>query len=457
MGDRNIVTLTGLIVVLSLPLLAQRPSADIEWIVRDNSSHHTRLAISPDSKHVATTSSDQVNQDIRVYAIDEGELSSGGELESVIPFGAVAAHYNSRYVRYWQLAFSSNNTLLVSLSFSDSGNKSFVFGLANIDMTDKTVQEFKRYNAYGYENDYRGGVYAYQANRSGGIDTFEMFNLQSGDSHQFLSRQEVALHGGVRLVALSEDGSVVVLRQNEYFWLIETATGEIIAEQNNTYIGEFKKALLLPDHQSILIFGYVNTLDVFNVVTGTVEHRVVNGNLFTQRTEDIALSPGGKYAATASDDGIIHLWNLQTGEEEYRYEDYQGYYTDLEFTPDGERLITLTYDGALISWYIPSRIKSSDNVNTMNVEEVERYSLSTNITLDREDAIFRVLFNLPKRSDVQVDLYNLRGERVAGIPKQTMEGGEQYLELNAKNLPDGLYLYKVESGEGVGTGRLIVQ
>ena len=461
MNHRLAIPLACLLFGLNMPLPAQRLSPDIDWMVLDDNASSTFLTISPDSKHVAV---DHAREDIWIYAMEEGELNAPGELESVIPYTKFPlSSYRSPYVRYMHLGFVSNNSLLIAVSFLDTVD--FLSGISFLqtDLSGDHIREVKRHtipSSSGSTLDvYRGGegVFGYRAR-----DIINIFNAKSESTIAFPSRYNPSIYGPILLVGISDDGSIVALRQNRYYWLAEIATGKIIAEREFGSIIEYRTmtAPFMSDNRSILCLGYDNILRAVNLETGEINRLVVNGalgSLYAPKSNDMALSPGGNYAATASEDGIIHLWDLRTGEEVYTYDDYQGIHTELEFTPDGEHLVSFTSDGALISWNVPAFIKSSDNVSSVATTGEGRIPFSTSATFDRGSSSLHILLDLPERSDVRLDLYDLRGERVGGRSEWLMEKGKGRVEYNLSNLPDGIYLYRIVAGERIGEGKVIVQ
>lgn len=49
----------------------------------------------------------------------------------------------------------------------------------------------------------------------------------------------------------------------------------------------------------------------------------------------VAFSPDGRMLATASYDGTVGLWSIQTGEQLKRLKGHNGWVTSVVFSPDG--------------------------------------------------------------------------------------------------------------------------
>ncbi len=97
---------------------------------------------------------------------------------------------------------------------------------------------------------------------------------------------------------------------------------------------------------------------VWNAETGA-EVLALNGH--TARVRAIAFSPDGKLIATGSRDGTARIWNAETGAELKKFVSMLGdkllEINDLEFTPDGKKLIAARNDAAVI-WEISTDSKS---------------------------------------------------------------------------------------------------
>jgi WD40 repeat protein/tRNA A-37 threonylcarbamoyl transferase component Bud32 len=66
----------------------------------------------------------------------------------------------------------------------------------------------------------------------------------------------------------------------------------------------------------------------------------------------MAVAPGGDRAATGGLDGLIRIWNLQTGEETATLSGHTWSVTSLAFSPSGDRLVSGSLDGTVRIWDI---------------------------------------------------------------------------------------------------------
>ncbi len=68
-----------------------------------------------------------------------------------------------------------------------------------------------------------------------------------------------------------------------------------------------------------------------------------------------------------------------------------------------------------------------------------------------------ILFSLSKSTSVSLKIYNLLGKEVETLISEYYCMGIHKVEWNAKDLPSGIYLYRLEAGNNVETKKLILQ
>ena len=56
-------------------------------------------------------------------------------------------------------------------------------------------------------------------------------------------------------------------------------------------------------------------------------------------------------------------------------------------------------------------------------------------------------YQIPQKSMVDLKIYNVLGEEVADLINENMDAGYYSVRFDAKNLPSGVYLYKIQAGE----------
>jgi len=65
-------------------------------------------------------------------------------------------------------------------------------------------------------------------------------------------------------------------------------------------------------------------------------------------------------------------------------------------------------------------------------------------------------FSIPVKSNVKITILNAIGEEVAVILNEIKEAGYHYIQLNASNLPSGVYFYQLKAGSFVQTKKMIL-
>ena len=67
-----------------------------------------------------------------------------------------------------------------------------------------------------------------------------------------------------------------------------------------------------------------------------------------------------------------------------------------------------------------------------------------------------IKFNLPKSSDVRIEVYNATGQKVQTLLNKKMSAGNHQIEFNAGDLASGVYLYKIEAGDFQDVKKMIL-
>ena len=67
-----------------------------------------------------------------------------------------------------------------------------------------------------------------------------------------------------------------------------------------------------------------------------------------------------------------------------------------------------------------------------------------------------IIYSLPERSDIQLSLYNVIGEKVFVLTDQNASEGTHSVSIKTTNLPKGAYTYMLNSSGRIATGQVIV-
>jgi len=97
-------------------------------------------------------------------------------------------------------------------------------------------------------------------------------------------------------------------------------------------------------------------------------------------------------------------------------------------------------------------------INKLNVSEnviPKEYSLEQNYPNPFNPST-TIQFSLPKQTVLKINIYNMLGEQLATIAEGTYEAGYHKVTFNAKSLPSGTYIYRLESSEFVQVKKMIL-
>ena len=67
-----------------------------------------------------------------------------------------------------------------------------------------------------------------------------------------------------------------------------------------------------------------------------------------------------------------------------------------------------------------------------------------------------ISWQLAVGSHVEVTVYNVLGEKIATLVAEKQSAGYHQIEFNAKNLPSGVYLYRMKAGKWQDVKKMIL-
>jgi len=68
----------------------------------------------------------------------------------------------------------------------------------------------------------------------------------------------------------------------------------------------------------------------------------------------------------------------------------------------------------------------------------------------------RISFELARATEIRIDVYNLRGQKIHSLPSALMEAGEHSISLNGFDLDSGLYLIRLQTHDQVFTHKALL-
>jgi len=151
--------------------------------------------------------------------------------------------------------------------------------------------------------------------------------------------------------------------------------------------------------------------------------------------------------------------------------DFQFHYTDEQLNDANiieSSIVVKFWDSDMSQWVTVSgaNLNTTDNVVTFNVSHVANFFIlagdSPNEVGENTNALpdqfvlnqnypnpfnpsTTIEFSLPKRSDVEVTVYNILGKKIAELANGNYAAGNYSIDFNAKGLPSGVYFYRLKT------------
>ncbi len=126
-----------------------------------------------------------------------------------------------------------------------------------------------------------------------------------------------------------------------------------------------------------------------------------------------------------------------------------------DFTlPSGSSLLTFGTDGKAIGdprWATnaPTAVDGQQSAQPLTYSLDQNYPNPFNPSTS-------ISFTLKKSGMTTLEVYNILGSRVATLINRNLSAGSHNINFNAENLPSGVYLYKLSSGNIVLTKKMVL-
>jgi hypothetical protein len=101
---------------------------------------------------------------------------------------------------------------------------------------------------------------------------------------------------------------------------------------------------------------------------------------------------------------------------------------------------------------------SMDDLSSISKEDyirVSEYHLSQNYPNPFNPST-TIEFDLPKASDVRIEVYNIAGQKIQTLLNERMPAGSHRVEFDASGFASGIYYYRVEAGGFVEVKKMIL-
>jgi WD40 repeat protein len=183
----------------------------------------------------------------------------------------------------------------------------------------------------------------------GGDGTLKLWNLETGETTGVFTCHAnprvdasvvVAYSEKAGLAATSGNGLPICLRALETGKLVRTIATIGNGFHNVCFSADGKRLAACPDAKP----------RIFAVETGDELLQIDGAAVLS-----LAFSPDGKRLVTGGDwgDCTVRVWNAKTGQELRRYEGHGGCVGCVAFFPDGQRIVSASYDGTARIWGAP--------------------------------------------------------------------------------------------------------
>lgn len=68
----------------------------------------------------------------------------------------------------------------------------------------------------------------------------------------------------------------------------------------------------------------------------------------------------------------------------------------------------------------------------------------------------KIRFNLARKNNVQLEIFNILGQKVLEIKRKSMGAGQHELKIDLNRMASGLYLYRLQAGDHVAIKKMIL-
>jgi WD40 repeat protein len=177
----------------------------------------------------------------------------------------------------------------------------------------------------------------------GGDQTVRLWNLETGLEAKRFGTYQAAVSG----IAVSADGKRVLFGVSGHHTvrLVQVETGKEL--QRFAHPDHVHGIALSADGKMSVTGSYDGIVRVWDNETGQ-ELKRLRGH--KDRVWHVAISPDGKLAASGGRESSVRLWDVRTGREVREFAGHTLGTHGLCFSPDGRRLVSGGYDGTARLW-----------------------------------------------------------------------------------------------------------
>ena len=388
-----------------------------------------------------------------VFSRDSKTLAVGSGDGGVRLWDVAALRYLRRL---WLAPYSYQH--IESVDFSKDGKTVLGGSFVDIALWDVATGRFKRAlgDEYGrHVRNFRPAVYSpdgetiasirYVFSDDGGI-IIELRDADTGEATKEIVTDNVWL--SMSIMDYSPDGQTIAYGGSQFF---DVETGRLRATvTHHDTPGCFAYS---PDGQAFAVGHYDGTVTVWNAQTykrirTILAQPVIDGTpSYARYVRSVAYSPDGGTLASGGVDGLVRLWEAETGELKAVLKGHTGSIEALAYSPDGRYLVSGAYDGSLLLWN--ARRGEQAPIQWADIRLPEEAAdggsaSSAPALLPNYPNPFNpetwIPFDLAETSSVRIFIYN--------------EAGELTRELNLGTLPSGAYRNRQKAAHWDGRNAL---
>ncbi|NLR92249.1 caspase family protein [Flammeovirga agarivorans] len=220
-----------------------------------------------------------------------------------------------------------------------------------------------------------------------------------------------------RVIFSSDNHKVYSVSEDKTLRVWDVATGTLEAtfwgDHNNGKEGRYNALAISPDNKLLAVGGYLpqNEIRIINLSTGKqIASLLGHENIIS----DLEFSSDGEYLASSSADKTVRIWYIpfldnDVFEEEpfenFRLQEHTNTVYNLDFSEDGTRLVTCSFDGTVRMYSLSVGMKSA---TIMKVWETDDRFTNVDISLDNK-------YVVAGNSKGKVFVWNTNGTEVATL------------------------------------------
>jgi WD40 repeat protein/serine/threonine protein kinase/DNA-binding XRE family transcriptional regulator len=323
------------------------------------------LAISPDGRTMLSGSNDNT---LILWDLETGEIlwqkdehatpASSGVDVAFSPDGQLAASVSSEIAILWDMQtgqiirqFDGHKNNISGITFSPDGRSMVTAGWGDDSIliqwdveSGEVIQQFKvntRVKELVFTPD--GAAILYGSRNDGAL---RLIDIQSGQTIHEMNADLGIGSGALQEVAISPDGLTAIAGfENSEMLLWDLSTGKLL--RRYPIDGGAHAVAFHPDNGTVLVGGITGILKNLDLETGEILHTFTGHN---EIIPDVAITPNGRYAVSASRDKTLRLWELDQGHVIRQFPAPRELAFEVDLSPDGRTALSGSLDGTVTLW-----------------------------------------------------------------------------------------------------------